>query len=90
MKITYYCRHSTFDNEYWYCSLNKGKKHESIANYRLDMSPAVNARQSADMRLYGYLETYDLLPDDLKIEFMEAVKKLGGKPEDLEFIKPPF
>ncbi len=90
MKVTYYCRHSTFDNEYWYCSLTKGKKHEAIANYRLDMSPEVNARQSVDMQMYGYIETYEQLPDDLKVEFQAALKKLGATLKDIEFTKPRF
>lgn len=90
MKITYYCRHSTFDNEYWYCSLTKGKKHQAVANYRLDMSPEVNARQFADMRMYGHIETYHMLPLEMKIEFILALKELGGSVEDLEFQKPPF
>ncbi len=90
MKISYYCRHSTFDNEYWYCHLTKGKKYTSIANYRLDMSPEVNARQALDMQMYGFLETYDQLPADLRVEFEEAVEKLGGTMDDVEFEKPPF
>lgn len=90
MEVTYYCRHSTFDNEHWYCSLTKGTKSKQIANYRLDMSPGVNARQRVDMRLYGYIETYDELPDEMKKEFQDALKELGATLEDIKFVEPRF
>lgn len=90
MKVKYYCRHSTFDTEHWACYLTRGKKTTSITSYRTDVSPESAARQSTDMRMYGYLETYDQLPDEMKQEFISAVKKLGGRMDDVEFEKPPF
>lgn len=90
MKIQYYCRYSSFDNEHWYCHLKKGDKVIQIANYRLDMSPEVNARQIVDMIQNGRVVEYDALPDEMKTKFNTVLKKLKATVSDIEFVQPLF
>lgn len=90
MKTTYYCRHSTFDNEYFACYLTRGSKTVSIGHDGKNLSPELYARHMTDMKMYGYVETYHTLPIEMKIEFILALKELGGSVEELEFQKPRF
>lgn len=90
MKTTYYCRHSTFDNEYFDCYLTRGNKTVSIGHDGRNLSPELSARHSVDMRMNGYIKTHHVLPLEMKIEFILALKELGGTVEELEFQKPRF